>query len=1333
MVRSNRSSEDRWRIALFILCSSLAGVAEPAFAEVPLGQVRSTALPTGAVQDTLLADLDRDDDPELVVATGDEVDVNVRSQDGSFRRLRPGIADALLPSDPARLAAGDFDLDGDSDLVVCGEARRSSPSCRVIWNCFAESGRLGFACNRRSRAIDTDGDAFDPLVADIDGDLDADILLLPLEPHDAARVVRNDSHEERGRLTLARRALPIRGPISDAALVQTPGEPLALVVAARRQPARLFVYDDTVDAFVDRSSERGFSRACARARVDEARSVAAGDLNGDGLADVVLQDRSGAAVLLQDEAGLFRETTARGLAEFHLDAEGMIVEDFNRDGQADLFVAAEKSVRSRLFLNRTRRGELTALVFSEEGAAIGLRGRDRLASPSAFREPRDCDDAILLAVADGSSRGGGTTLFTFPDDSRGKTILANPAQAQTTATMNGACVQGTNAPDTLVGHRVSSILRGGGGNDRLVARAGLTVMRGGAGIDRFEAAGFTVIQLPREEVERGEVVDCSHADRVLIDSPFDIPALQAAGVQFVNCGGDGVECHDDAEHTRAGHAEEAEHDDDELDCHHIPLVVSSVSLGLAPTARALKHGLKLGFVGRDGFGFGSCTQGFECNAIGLDVCRNGNGAVPANSGAGRCYPSDFDGGEGPIATWCHDPYWARYRFDQLRDVMAFDGRRFVIPVTFWLPRSDATLFGGICTFSGDEDVMSIIEWHDSIANVMSGAMSFYGRWGIAFDYRFRTFEVPSDSAFVANPANDRCRIQLDPGNTSARSVGKLLEQFPDKFTPGEINIYLADVGGVSYSSKGIEIADDVVDFILLRGSAGAFGHEMGHGLGLAHPYDNNRAASGEDPDNAEARLNWFHRPFPDAGLDRLHTCSVDADCDDDDATPGNCNKAPGQAKGICTNLKKDCAEDGDHLCDTPWDTAPCFTGVGNNLGSPCEQDADCQVVSGNADRGTAFLTRCGSGGLCTKVECADSDDCAGGSFCANGTCTIWRTGIDSCCEIYTDTPPYEHNACYERRPNGSVVPVPGVGPVSYWPIAENIMSYYEAVGVPRTITDGQRDQIVCNLGYRQDLGIIFRHPHANGEPCSLRPGDDGTNYGDPGTTRLIPHGACASGVCQLTNTAEGSTTECVTGTCNDGVKGEGEISLDCGGVCPNPCPTTRDVSPKTSQCVEDGDCISGYCKGGTCAPTCEDGEIGGEELATDAGGIGFDHSCSTQGANGLCRWEDDCAGALSCEGDGYCVLSTDCPVNANAVNCDSSGDCVGGGECVKSGSCAIATCANDAMCPSGVCQLPEGRCRCAEDADCPVNGNTCALNEAFCLDQCVDGRCLGTCELGIGG
>lgn len=1330
MTGSNLRPAAWLRIALIALSSSLIGPVL-VIAEVPLTQVRTNSFPTGEVEDTLLADLDGDDDAELVVASGDAVDVYVNGDGTSLRKLRPGIAAGVLPREPARLGAGDFDRDGDSDLVVCGAARRGGPPCRIVWNCLHETGRLGFSCARRPRVIETAVVAFDPSIGDIDGDRDLDILLLPRATHDAAVVVRNDSHQERGKLTVAPGALPLRGPVSDAAIVATDGSPFAIVVAAPHLPPRLLVYDDTTGAFVDRSAERGLGGARVRSRLDQVRSVGAGDLNGDGLPDIVLHDRSGAAVLLQDEAGMFHETTVRGLTDPRFDSEGIVIEDFNRDGRADVFMAAERSVRPRLFINRTPQGEAEALVFSEQGSAIGLRSRQGLASPSLFREARECDFAIQFAVADGGPRGG-TTVFTFPDDSRGKTILANPSQAQTRATFNGACVQGSNGPDTLVGHRVSSVLRGGRGDDTLIARAGLTVMRGGPGTDTFKAAGFTVIQLPLDEVLRGEVVDCSHATNVLIDSPLDYGALKDAGVQFINCGDEGVECHDDGDegHPRSAASSGAE---DENDCHHVPIVVTTANLGLPPTARALKHGLNLGLIGKDGFGFGTCRRNFDCNAIGLDVCLTALG-LPTEGQAGRCYPSDSDGAEGPVAEWCHDPFWARYRFDQLRDVMSFDGFRLVVPVTYWLPRSESSLTSGSCAFAGDPDVLSIAEWHESIAGVMSGAMSFYGRWGVTFDYQFRTFTVPNDSAFVADPENDRCRIDLSFTGSDPNFVGKLIEQFPNKFTPGEINIYLADVSGVSFSATGVGIADDLIDFTLLRGSARGFGHEIGHGLGLKHPYDNNRSASGTDPNKAESRTNWFRRPFPDATLDRLHSCSVDADCTGVDASPGNCNKSPGQALGICSNLKQDCAEDGDHVCDTPWDTAPCFDGVFNNLGSACEQDADCQSVSGNPDRGAAFLTHCGSGGLCDKVECTDSDDCDGGSFCADGTCVIWKTGIESCCSLHTDRGPFEHNACYERHPSGTVVQASGPGPATYWPFADNIMAYHPATGLNRTITDGQRDEIVCNLGYRKDLGLLLRRPRANGEPCSLRPGDDATSYGNPGYSRLIPHGACASGVCQLTHTADGTTAECVAGSCTDGVKGEGELSLDCSGVCPDACPTTRDASPTTSQCEQNSDCISGFCHGGTCEPTCEDGEQGGVEQAIDSGGAGYDQTCNTQGIGELCRWNEDCTGTLNCEGKGDCVLSSDCPVNNASVACQTSDDCLGeDGVCVKTGSCTVATCGSDAACPSGVCMLPAGRCRCGEDADCPVAGNTCNLTEALCLNQCADGRCLGTCQLGVGG
>lgn len=1325
MIRSEQLRSALLRIPLITLWLSLVGSAAEVYGEVPLSQVRSTSVHTGDVEDMLLADLDGDDDAELLVASGDGVDIYIDESGRGFQKLRPGIAGSRLPSDPTRLGAADFDLDGDNDLLVCGDARRHSPPCRIVWNCLRETGRLGFSCGRKALVLATPGNAFHPLIGDVDGDRDPDVILLPLEDHDDAVIVRNDSHQERGKLTVAPGVLRLSGPVADAATLAAGTSPFKLLVAPRLGPPLLFVYDDATAAFVDRSEQLGLGGERSRWRADRGGRVATGDLNADGLPDIALHDRSGADVLLQDEAGMFHETWTRGLNDLRIDAEGIVVEDFNRDGRADIFVVGEKHGRSRLYINRTTPGGDGAIVFSEQGSAIGLRSREGLASPSLFRAARECDFAIQLAVADQRPRGE-SLVFTFPDDSRGKTIAANPSQLQTAATFDGACVQGSDGPDTLVGHRLSSVLRGGRGDDTLIARAGLTVMRGGPGVDTFKTAGFTLIQLPADEVLRGEVVDCGHASDVLIDSPLSFDELKNAGVQFIDCGGDGVECdedHDEA-HTRAG--------GESNDCHHIPLVVTTIDLGLPASARALQFGESLGFVGNDGSVPGTCQEDANCYGIGLDACV-AIGFPPSAGETPKCYPSDFNGFFGSAAQWCNDPFWARYRFGQLRARMSSEGRRLVVPVTFWVPRSSASAADGTCAFDGHKKGFSLEGMHESIADVMSGAMSFYGRWGVTFDYQFRPFTVADDSPFVANASDDRCRVALAPSGSEANSIGKLIEQFPDKFRHGEINIYVADVGGVSWSSKAT-IGGEVFRFILLRGGAGAFSHEMGHGLGLLHPYDHNRSASGTDSGESESRDNWFRRPFPDTAMDRLHVCNLDADCTGVDAGPGDCRKAPGQALGYCRNLKQDCAEDGDHMCDTPWDSAPCFSGVDNNLGGSCSTDADCQIESSNPDRGTSYLTRCGSAGLCVKVECTDSDDCDGGSFCADGTCVIWKPGIGSCCAMHTDRGPgFDHNACYERRPNGTVVPVAGPGPSTYWPLDDNIMAYHRPFGRFRTITDGQRDQIVCKVDYRQDLGSTFRVPHADGEPCTLRTGDDESSYGDPGYSRLIAHGACASGVCQLTHTADGVSAVCVPGSCTDGVKGEGELSLDCGGACAALCPTTRDEGPSTSQCEQDSDCVSDFCDGGTCEPSCEDGEENGVEQGLDSGGLGYDLTCSTQGIGELCRWNEDCTGALACEGKGSCVLSSDCPINDATVACSTEDDCLGDGDCVKSGSCAVATCSSDAMCPSGICILPAGVCRCADDGDCPVSGNACVISQAICLDQCVDGRCLGTCELGAGG
>ena len=49
------------------------------------------------------------------------------------------------------------------------------------------------------------------------------------------------------------------------------------------------------------------------------------------------------------------------------------------------------------------------------------------------------------------------------------------------------------------------------------------------------------------------------------------------------------------------------------------------------------------------------------------------------------------------------------------------------------------------------------------------------------------------------------------------------------------------------------------------------------------------------------------------------------------------------------------------------------------------------------------------------------------------------------------------------------------------------------------------------------------------------------------------------------------------------------------------------------------------------------------------------------------------------------------------------------------------------------CDISSGRCSCATGSDCPGGGNSCQVIEGLCTNECIDGRCLGTCELQLGG
>ncbi|MEZ4273296.1 MAG: hypothetical protein R3C68_18210 [Myxococcota bacterium] len=1006
--------------------------------------------------------------------------------------------------DSMQTTAGDIDRDGDTDILFCVGQPPADPgasndtrtgTCTLLLNEYRATKEIGFAVDSRVFPRETWPYAVRPLLADYDHDGDDDVLLFPTQRRDLIQILRNDSEGRNVRLQMfdglpGPQVGPVRKVLEVAAGIDPDLTRNAhtLVVINDQYPVQVLELNREASNYLDVSEDR-FGKG-------QEPLAATGDLfdiDGDGQKDLVLQNKTyGLGLWINTPGRAFRDESFRfsTLEPFPFDALDLIAQDFDRDLGLDMLVVGNGNDPHRLLLQElptTTPSPTDPMRFRDATLEAGLGVTPEVGAVGVFLHRGECDYGVNLFMGRSRSNERADSSVHFFADNSAARIIRPDKTGRAQAEFRGACLEGGDGDDTLVGHRVSSALNGGPGNDVLQALAGITVMSGGSGKDRFEARGVTIIRLPLDEIDAGDVIDCSGADQVIVDSPLTRKRLIAAGVEFINCFPN-AGCFEDLASREPrlglplGHTHDDDHSDEDNtpdefgDCHDVRTVLSVSDLTLDPGLEGMEFGDGLGFAANYGSGYGTCTANEQCYPLELDLCRTGTGSIPFGGQQGKCDPSSGSGQDGPVPEWCHDPFWARYRYEELQQLFQADGRRLVIPITFWLIRSQAATLAGNCTIAGHESPASLSEWADSIAAAMNSGAAFFGRWGVRFDYQFRIHSVASNSNYVVDAENDRCRVDLAPGGDEPNSVGALVDEFElDVFNPGELNIYLSDIGGVSWSSVATVNGTQAISFLLLRGSAGAFLHEMGHGLGLPHPYANNVSASGTNPEDSESRDSWLARAFPDDATDRLFFCSSDAQCDGIDADDGWCAKGPGQLLGFCKNLKKDCANDGDHICDTPWDSFPCFKHVGNNEGAVCTTHDDCQSES--SVRGRAYLTQCSGSGYCVKVNCVQNSDCGSGSFCADGTCVIWQPGTDSCCDLNTDIRPgFDHNACFEQRPNGTVVSVPGVGSSTTWPYHDNIMAYHRPRGRPRTATLGQRDQAVCKPAIKQSMGLFCGSP-----------------------------------------------------------------------------------------------------------------------------------------------------------------------------------------------------------------------------------------------------------------
>jgi hypothetical protein len=146
--------------------------------------------------------------------------------------------------------------------------------------------------------------------------------------------------------------------------------------------------------------------------------------------------------------------------------------------------------------------------------------------------------------------------------------------------------------------------------------------------------------------------------------------------------------------------------------------------------------------------------------------------------------------------------------------------------------------------------------------------------------------------------------------------------------------------------------------------------------------------------------------------------------------------------------------------------------------------------------------------------------------------------------------------------------------------------------------------------------------------------ETGVDCGGTCTTKCATGDGCQSDSDCVSQACYVAENVCVASTCQDGFQDGNETGVDCGGSCPTECALGQG-------CKVDGDCASAICNttlGECVSSTCQDGIKDGSETGVDCGGSCTDKCSVGQGCGG----DSDCAtGDCSCTGGpGACTGGT---------------------------------------------------------------------------------------------
>jgi hypothetical protein len=290
---------------------------------LPLG---GRALPAAGANSMVAADLDADDNADLIVAVPFGVEFFWSQGDGTFTPLKT----LPLGSNPVVVKTADLDRDGDLDLVTANTLNSgSAENASVLIN---EGGRV-FASPRNYGV----GAGFALLaVADFDGDGDQDLAVANLGTQDIS-LLRNKGD----------------GGFAMAVKSQLPAGARALTSAqsGEKDGAELIVMSSGIGCsgiahFLTSTADGSFVATDSLSLAVQPSFVGAGDFGGDGGMGLMAAGANGAAVVAKDGLGLWtRFVPLKGTS---LPAA---IGDWSGDGRLDLALSAEGKVS--IYVNET--------------------------------------------------------------------------------------------------------------------------------------------------------------------------------------------------------------------------------------------------------------------------------------------------------------------------------------------------------------------------------------------------------------------------------------------------------------------------------------------------------------------------------------------------------------------------------------------------------------------------------------------------------------------------------------------------------------------------------------------------------------------------------------------------------------------------------------------------------------------------------------------------------------------------------------------------------------------------------------------------------------------